>query len=256
MNVAILGCGPAGLIAAHSAVTLGHDVVILSRRVRSETFGAMYLHEPIPAISQGKPEMMIEVSKTGTKWGYAESVYGNREAPVSWDKFEPGPTPGWNLKTAYAELWSRYSDLILNTDITPESIAGLKYDRIFNTIPARAICLDWTHRFDLVKIVVVHGPNPREDNVMWYNGSDFSGSPRWYRYSRINRYESWEFSEQRAPLSLPTAELARGLRVSAGIKPLSTDCDCHPHVVRLGRFGKWNKNVFTHHAYQEVIDAL
>ena len=256
VNVAILGCGPSGLIAAHAAVTKGHDVVILSRRVRSETFGAMYLHEPIPGISQGKPELMIEVSKTGTKWGYAENVYGNREAPVSWDKFEPGPTPGWNLKSAYNELWGMYSDRIVHADLTPERVGELQYDRIFNTVPARAICLDWTHHFESVKIIVVHGPSTATDNTMWYNGSDYPGAPNWYRHSVINGYESWEFSERRAPLKIPTAELARGLRVSAGIKPISTDCDCHPRVFRLGRFGRWNKNVFTHHAYQEVVDAL
>jgi hypothetical protein len=256
VKVAILGCGPSGLIAAHAAVTAGHDVIILSRRVRSETFGAMYLHEPIPDISASTPDMMIEVSKTGTKWGYAENVYGDREAPVSWDRFEPGSTPGWDLRVAYLSLWRRYSSLIEDTTLTPESVADLKYDRIFNTVPANMICLNWAHLFTSTKIVVFHGPTASTENVMWYNGSEFPGAPTWYRYSRINRYTSWEYSERRAPKQVPTDMLIDGLRVTAGIKPISTDCDCHPHVIRLGRFGKWNKNVFTHHAYMEVRNAL
>jgi len=256
MVVVILGCGPAGLIAAHAAATKGHDVKILSRRVRSEMFGAMYLHEPIPGISPAEPEMEIYVTKTGTREGYAENVYGDPSAEVSWDRFDTGPTPGWDLKEAYKLLWAMYSHLIVDEQIKPENVDQIEADRIFSTIPANALCLDWQHAFESCKIVVFHRPARDEHNLMWYNGSVTPGMPQWYRYSRINRYESWEFSEDQAPKNLPVEVLARGLRVSNGTKPLRTTCDCHPRVFRLGRFGRWNKNVFTHHSYQEVVDAL
>ena len=231
-------------------------MTILSRKQRSEMFGAMFLHEPIPGISPEKPEMTIQVTKNGTRWGYAESVYGDASAEVSWDKFSTGPMHGWHLREAYARLWELYSHLIVETRVTPESVAGIQADYIFTTIPATATCLNWAHSFDSVNIVVIHGPSANEENVMWYNGSEALGMPQWYRYSRINRYESWEFSEARAPKQIPTDVLARGLRVSKGIKPLRTTCNCHPGVIRLGRFGKWDKHAFTHHAYKEVIDAL
>jgi hypothetical protein len=258
LKVAVLGCGPAGLIAAHSAVTMGHEVTVLSRKRRSPMFGAMYLHEPIPMISPLKPEMYIDVHKTGTRQGYAEKVYGDPEAPVSWDIFKEGETPGWDLKAAYAELWERYSDLIEDVQFTPESVSKLsrEFDRVFTTIPATATCLDWRHEFKKVTIDVVHGPTGNEQNIMWYNGSIFHDSPAWYRYSRINRYESWEFGDGQIPANIPTEILIKSVRVSRGMKPLTTTCDCHPDIIRLGRFGKWDKHAFTHHAYLEVRNAL
>jgi len=258
VKVAILGCGPAGMIAAHSASTAGHDVAIFSRKRLSPMFGAMYLHAPIPGISPKQPEMVIEVLKTGTRQGYAEKVYGDPEAPVSWDKFDIGPTPGWNLKKAYHELWRRYQHLIWDMEFTPEMLADWvkEYGRVFSTIPATATCLNWNHEFRKVTIDVVHGPTEDPTNMMSYNGGMFHGAPPWYRYSRINKYESWEFGEGQIPLTIPTEILIKNVRVSRGMKPISTDCDCHPGVVRLGRFGKWDKHAFTHHAYQEVRDAL
>jgi hypothetical protein len=256
MKVAILGCGPAGLIAAHSAATVGHDVVIYSRKRRSITFGAMYLHAPIPDISPDNPEMMIDVNKVGTRWGYAESVYGDPNAEVSWDKFTIGPTPGWDLKSAYSKLWRQYNKLIVDVQVTPESVEGIKADMVFSAIPARSICLDWQHRFDAVNIVVLHGPTTVEENIMVYNGVDLVGMPAWYRYSRIRGYQSWEFSEDHAPTNISTSVLAEGVRVSKGIKPLRTTCTCHPNVVRIGRFGKWDRHAFTHHGYEEVRSAL
>jgi len=257
VRVAILGCGPAGLIAAHSAVTAGHDVTVISHKRRSPTFGAMFLHEPIPDISPKNPEMEIEVTKTGTREGYAEKVYGDPNVPVSWDRFNGGPTSAWSLRYAYGKLWDLYSDLIQDLPLTPQTVSQIVgYDMIFSTIPATALCLDWRHKFDKVTIMVIHTPTKREGNSMWYNGSIFNGAPKWYRYSCINSYESWEFSKSLAPEVVRTEEIARGLRINQGIKPLRTTCDCHPEIVRLGRFGKWDKNVFTHHGYQEVRDAL
>lgn len=221
-------------------------------------FGAMYLHEPIPLISPTQPEMMIEVVKTGTRQGYAEKVYGDPNAEVSWDKFNTGPTPGWDLKLAYAELWERYSDLIEDATFTPETVGKLtrEFDRVFTTIPATATCLDWRHNFEKVTIDVVHGPTNNDQNTMWYNGGIFLGAPPWYRYSRIQKYESWEFGEGQIPEQIPTNVLIKNVRVSRGMKPLRTTCNCHPEIVRLGRFGKWDKHAFTHHAYEEVRNAL
>ena len=258
MKVAILGCGPAGLIAAHSAITGKHDVTILSRKRRSPMFGAMFLHAPIPGISPSRPELYIDIMKTGTKQGYAEKVYNDPMAEVSWDKFAVGVMPGWDLRTAYAELWLRYSDLIVDTQFTPESVSAIpaNFDRVFTTIPASATCLEWRHSFDKAVIDVIHGPTQREYNQMWYDGSMYRGAPAWYRYSRINGYEAWEFGEGQIPKTIPTEILIKDLRVSRGIKPLRTTCDCHPEIVRLGRFGQWDKHAFTHHAYEEVRNAL
>src|SRR5262245_4664497 len=118
MKVAIFGCGPSGLIAAHAAATLGHDVAIFSRKKFSKTFGAMYLHEPIHRVSPRDPEMEIRIIKFGSRQGYAANVYGDPNAEVSWDKFHNGSSPGWDLAEAYRKLWALYEGLIVDMDLS------------------------------------------------------------------------------------------------------------------------------------------
>ena len=260
MKVAVLGCGPTGMIAAHAAATLGHDVAIISRRLYSATFGAMYLHIPIPGISPDKPEMEIKVVKLGTREGYAENVYNDRNAEVSWDKFNDGPTPGWDLALAYEKLWRKYESRIIDVNITGSKIAQVvdEYDIVFSTIPQNSICEDWSHKFESVEICVLHGPNKQagEANVMYYNGLTPNGLGSWYRYSLIRGYQSWEYSALHTPAYILHRYPRDGITFTHGIKPLSTNCMCHPEIWRLGRFGKWNKHTFTHHGYEEVSNAL
>lgn len=262
MKVAILGCGPTGLIAAHAAATLGHEVTIFSRRVKSKTFGAMYLHEPIPGVSPTEPELEVHIVKLGTREGYARNVYGDPKAEVSWDKFRDGPTPGWDLSATYSRLWGMYDDRIMGIDLTGPSIdrIGEKYQRVFSTIPTQTtICRDWAHKFEKVEICVVHGQGDPEDrSYMYYNGFDPDNisigiGSGWYRYSVIRGYHSWEYAKKMLPYGIKFPD---NLNITYGIKPLRTDCDCRPWIHRLGRFGKWHKHAFTHHAYSEVRNAL
>jgi hypothetical protein len=39
-------------------------------------------------------------------------------------------------------------------------------------------------------------------------------------------------------------------------KPISTDCDCYPHVLRTGRFGAWKNEVWVDTAYWDTYTAL
>jgi len=254
VRVAILGCGPAGLIAAYAAEEAGHRVVVYSTKRKSTIFGAQYLHEPILGISDPNAEMEINITKIGTREGYAENVYGNRDAPVSWDKFHNGWDAGWDLKKVYENLWHRFEPRIVDVVISKRTVEHIMamFDRTFSTIPIKMLCDVWGHSFTSASIWVVHGP-ARGENMMVYNGLAPNGIPSWYRYSLINNYQSWEYAERHTP---QPQWVASNLTVSEGIKPLHTDCDCHPEIVRFGRFGRWNKNVFTHHSYQEVLDAL
>src|SRR4051794_36471109 len=114
MDVAVLGCGPAGLLSAHAAILGGCDVLVYSIKQKSPMNGAQYLHSPIPELTSQDPDAIIRYAKVGTRAGYATKVYGHPEAPCSWDKFEEGPRPAWSLSDSYEELWSRYGDLIID----------------------------------------------------------------------------------------------------------------------------------------------
>jgi hypothetical protein len=271
MNEAIiLGCGPAGLLAAHAATLRGYDPVIISNKNRSLIFAAMYLHRSIPHITPNAPELEIDVVKVGCREGYAENVYGDPTAPVSWDKFEPGPTPGWNMAKAYDALWKKYSDKIVDKNVNVgmlNRLASLSVP-VFSTIPATHTCDDPNHRFEKQKIWVLHGPAGRfmkkgiGSDTMYYNGYTLDGRYgmigfEWYRYSQLNGYQSWEYASDDPPRNLEAGKQQDGnMTLSLGYKPLRTDCDCHPGIRRLGRFGRWDKSVLSHHVFEEVYDAL
>src|SRR5262245_15995908 len=92
IRVVVLGCGPAGLLAAHAASLYGCDVRILSIRQPSIISGAQFLHEHIPGVT-GDIDGHVLFMKAGTAGGYAKKVYGNSRIPTSWDLWEPESRP-------------------------------------------------------------------------------------------------------------------------------------------------------------------
>lgn len=265
-EVAIIGCGPAGLLAAHAVAEVGHKPVIYSMRRQSQIFGAQYLHRAIPGITPEQPELTIEVIKNGTSEGYRRNVYGDRDVSVSWDKYQDGEVQGWDMSRAYEALWRKYSAGMYNVAILSDNIKYLlaQYQLVFTTMPAPVACRTGGHTFDRCPIWVLHGPMDehrllRDTHLMYYNGfppdasvGDIVG-PDWYRYSQINGYQSWEYSKK------PKGVWREGRTISEGFKPLATNCDCwkgYDNLWPLGRFGKWKKETLTHHAYEEAQYAL
>jgi hypothetical protein len=249
-NVAIIGCGPAGLMAAHAAVESGREPIIYSPKVKSTIFGAMFLHRSIPGITPDEPELNIRIRKIGSKEGYARKVYGSPYHPVSWDKFESGGLPAWSLGRAYDKLWEMYNDLIIDQEIKHWDVWSMQQNLlVLCTAPAPKLCRNPNHEFRGQKIWVLVENDPREKRPeMVYDGRD---NYDWYRYSHINGTKAWEYSK---PVPLYRHHIYR--EVLEGVKPLGNDCDCHPGLIRLGRFGKWEKDILTHHAYEEARALL
>lgn len=262
MSVAVLGSGPAALLAALAVRQVAGIVPdIYSQGVKSEMFGAMYLHMPIPLLNDpDKPDHKIAVFKNGTREGYAQKVYGDPNAPVSWDHYKNGYVYGWSLTKTYNILWD-YFPHHTQVDLGAHDIPNLcsSYEHILSTVPAPVLC-GVGHKFFSKKIWILHGATitgdealARDHDIMEYNGED---STAWYRYSQINGYSAYEYTTE------PDEEEA-GRRpsytVSKGVKPLRHTCICHlqhENFHRLGRFGKWEKGVLTHHAYRDTLDIF
>ena len=248
-RVLILGCGPAGLVAAQAARLHGARVYIASRKQKSFIGGAQYLHEPIPEISDSvQPDGYIRIMMVGSEEGYAQKVYGIADAETSWRNYEDGArVPAWDLRRAYDDLYELFEDHIVNTELDADVIGNvintLEPDLVVSAIPLPALCIDHNHLFTKQNVYVDMDRGLADNVIVW------NGDPRteWYRASRIFSVTGgYEYPDDGTPV--------RNARLIG--KPLDNDCDCWPDIVRTGRYGKWKKDVLVHHSFAQITEAL
>jgi hypothetical protein len=259
VKVAILGCGPAGLIAAEELSTLGHSVNIYSRANKSNIAGAQFIHERLGWYCNKEPDYHVWVEKHGTREGYAENVYGDPKAETSWDNFKVGKMPAWDMRATYDRLWSAWEGRVIDAIIDPFMVdALLEYnDMIFSSVPLTAICRERElHTFQRQPVIIVQGHNEASmpgQQIMHYNGlPPTQDGPLWYRFSSFNGHQSWEYNLWRGEAIEPRG----GWEIVKINKPLRTNCDCFDDVIRIGRYGCWDKKILTHHIQRQVRDAL
>lgn len=264
--VTVLGAGPTGLLAAHAAEMRGWAVTVFSapdadgNPLKSELHGCQYLHRYIPALDLPSAGRRVGYILNGEPDEYRRKVYGeNWSGQVSPDEYGPERThEAWDLRQVYDALWERWQDRIMPSVITPKVAASMAHRKglIFCTIPAQALCTNEEHKF-VTQDIWAMGERVGKDGGPVYPlpfrapemtvlcNSDTA--PRWYRAATVFGVATLEWpAGPKPPVS----------GVAAVRKPLSTDCDCHvtKRWVRLGRYGKWQKGVLVHSAFEEVLD--
>ena len=259
-RIAILGAGPAGLFAAHGAKRYGAEVDIYSKEARKSFMrGAQYLHQPIPGLS-GDP-FLIDYTLEGSVEGYRDKVYGDMSDVLVSPQSLLGIANAWDIREAYDNAWEEYGSAVIDFDFSilnnDQALLDMvdDYDAVFSSIPAKVLCQrPEAHSFlsqkiwstDFVKTTdAFRTPEGRQiDNMVLCSGDP---DDWWYRQSRIQGWENTEFPHNRRPHTDRVWEVE---------KPISTDCDCHPRVWRVGRYGIWRKGVLSHTAYdtaQEIV---
>lgn len=245
-KVTVLGCGPAGLLAAHAFASEGWNVKILSKKQPSRIGGAQYLHRFIPGLTNEEPDGEVTYLKVGTRDGYAEKVYGSAGANVSWDLYDDGQYDIWSLRRLYDHLWTQFEPFIEHAALDPDVVRLVSEEGlVVSSIPAKALCTG-SHTFKYQPVWIIQqqrGIGGIPENLIVYNGLP---ETQHYRYSRIFGVEGWEFSNPSA------SEYDKAVNVK---KPISTDCNCQPSIIRVGRYGKWEKSQLTHHAYEEALEV-
>lgn len=243
MKVAIVGCGPAGLLAAHAAVLADCQPIIYANRVEpSPNARGVYLHSPIPEITGRSPDGVIQFRRVGRREGYAAKVYGDPSARTSWERFN-GQFPAWSIEPAYKRLWNLYGGLVEGWMADPVSMVDLvgEFERVVMTAPLWTICRS-NHDFPSREIWIKDGaPDCVKANEFVYNGEDGCD---WYRASDLfgRRITEYVWDQEGAVY---------------GEKVLPTDCSCWgPDVIRAGRWGEWKPGVLLDHAYHKVCDHL
>lgn len=260
--VAVLGAGPAGLIAAHQAALLGYPVAVLTaagpsgRPEPSKLGGAQFLHEPVPIVNDNMEPTMVSYHLEGSVEGYSRKVYGGDlppgvAVPVSMTNLYDGmQQPAWNLVETYRRLWDLLEPCIQVQEVTSEylakTIAEERFHTIFNSVPAPALCVAG-HQFGSQNVTIANECiiDSLPDNVIFYSGDK---DRSWYRCSRLWGVGGTEWGDGvRPPL--------KGL-VSV-TKPLRTNCTCWlGDVVRVGRFGTWTKGILVNDSMRIVKEVL
>lgn len=268
-RVAILGAGPSGLLAAQAAYERGYDPVIFSRPplgdrlgsvAKSDLHGCQYLHAPVPDPTfAGGPGRPVAYTLRGTSDGYRLKVYGTNDSRIAVSPDEYGqaePHMAWDLRLVYDKLWARWEPKMRPMHITPEEVAiALKgpWVKVLSTVPAPVLCHDPAHQFTAQPIWAMGQREGTQDFpfacppfTVVCNGERDTG---WYRIANVFGMTTVEWAGERKP------PIKGVVRVE---KPVATNCTCHVEagLVRLGRFGKWQKGVLVHTAYTETKALL
>ena len=249
----ILGCGPAGLAAATAVVSSGREAVIISNTDKpSRLYGAQYLHAPIPGYENAS-HVRVSYRLAGTAEQYRRKVYGDAwQGRVSPEDFV-GDHDAWDIRETYERMWK---DLITEqaaglivTKITGGRIpfiTSLSPDIIVSTIPAPSLCCNPAHDFGTYSIWA-NGSTAAEqvasDNEVVCDGTQ---ERPWYRISNVFGYRTTEWASQPH----------KSVHATPVVKPLWTNCNCHPYVLRAGRYGAWEKKRLVHEVYPAVMEAL
>lgn len=240
-------------MAAHAFAMHDHDVLIYSKKRKSEMYGAQYLHAPIPGMTTSAP-VEVTYKLQGTPDAYRTKVYGkDSRTPVSPESLV-GRHLGWDIRGTYHELWLTYGEYVQDYNLSPESFDSLRRatwpDLIVNTVPRPLLCREDAHSFTAQQVWAigdapergVFSPIKVEKNTVICNGES---SPAWYRASTIFGYSTVEW---------PHAVRPPYTGVSQIDKPLRHTCDCWSDVTHLGRFGKWSKGALSHEAFQDALE--
>lgn len=238
----------------------GLEAHVVSKKRKSEMFGAQYLHRPIPEISEDEP-FHVNYIMQGEFSVYREKVYGKDfRGVVSPEEFAGNDHLGWNIRSAYDTLWTRWQDKINDVNFTnSQQVAGLiaeamekGYAHIISTMPAPYLCIDPAHGFSGQDVWAIGDAPERgifSPIVSDLNTVVCSGwwEESWYRKSNILGYNSVEWpANKKVPIE----------GVAKITKPLATNCTCWPNVHRLGRYGKWTKGALSHEAFYETFLGL
>lgn len=283
MTIAILGCGPTGLIAAHACATKGVGFVVLSKKRKSQLFGSQYLHEPIPGIIREEEGEAVKYINIGSPEEYRRKTHGKFwDGIVAPEEFETDHR-AWNIREAYDRLWRRYNQNIIDYSISMRT-KGLHGEPDYSMEhPAKVLQrdLDSNDVFEMIistvprKIWATHGEDyvysegwafgdaPEEGKFVPWGIEDMTihcnGDPDvgYNRLSKVFGYTTveWPIDTADDPALVGATKFLKPLRYNWNHKgpPSPVNNDRWLHV---GRYGKWMKGVVVTDAWHDVNKRL
>jgi hypothetical protein len=247
MKVIVVGCGPAGLAAAHAAVGQYCEVVVYAPKSKRDQIGPLLLQRPIPGINQDHPDFTLrQIVIDGSILDYRYKLYGDVNIGINGDILREH-LPGWDHRKTYDKLWDMYEHIIEHRWVTPDELSRLheQADLVVSTANAQSMCQVSSHNFIAQPIIIARRaslPN-QPDNLTVFNGGDRYD---WVRSAIIGGNASTEW-----PV---TVGFKPGSKLIS--KPIATDCTCFPHILRTGRYGAWKNETWVDTAYWDTFSTI
>ncbi len=262
MNIAILGAGPSGMMAAHAASQCGANVNIFdsnpdqSRR----NSGVYYLHSDCDllldsiTIKQGLLGAHL-MNFDEMKEAYGQKVYGQQVLNTS--VLDPILNPvitGYNAGQAIDRLWDMYGFQVQKQHIDDiQDIWPLlkEFDSVISTIPAYVLYPDFD-KYEFVETSIKVGKAPEDEAFIFYNVNEYCD---WYRCSALFGIFIQEFGlGKKAPDDGQEFGTNKYITVK---KVIGTGVVSNMEGLLLtGRYGAWNKKFLTHDVYYDVLKWL
>lgn len=266
--VAVLGSGPAGLLAAWALMLVGRPTVIFSDGGRSRVGPAQFLHGPLPGIAYASdPDAVVKYVRRGDPEVYRHKAFYTTQVP--WRPWTDGSQPperdAWSMDKMYGALWALFEDNVndnamkVTTEWLDEVQENGTFDGIISSIPKSRLCRrrvvdefssdSKVHRF-LTQDIVIHPEafEGMDDNTVIYDGTK---DRSWYRTSLIFGQGGTEWNaKSRRP---------RGLEPTfTDSKPIWTNCDCvkGQGILCVGRRGKWSVEELAHNAFYDTMTMI
>ena len=258
MKIAIIGAGPAGLLAAWGVYQAGAMPYIIDRDPAyrpDRLFSLQYLHTPCDLPTEGLKTLTLRYDVIDP-FGFPEDwkhLYnfklGRPRDDENSTKFLSGPPQiVWSLKTAYRYLHHEFEGHIHQDNVTWDRIinaADTIHKGVINTAPLDRLlpALPWPHRSLLIK----HGYTPVEDHPEDTCVYNLDPKVPWYRATRLDGGTATEFC------GVPRGEDVKDFQLLRKVVKSDVMPEYLPENLLLtGRWGSWDPAKLTHDAYYDA----
>lgn len=259
MKVAVLGAGPAGLLAAWAVIDTGHEPVVLEKNPHKpdgKTAGVYFLDDKCNLPIRRRE---VEILTSGgqdvveRQRSYERKVYGDLHRETK--PYHVGPTRqvGYDGMQALGLCWDIVHPFIRRQEVADWNEVMRcceEYEVVVNTIPLDVLLPDreWRHQ----RALIYRATAPDEESYVLYNSNPCVS---WYRASAVFGVFTLEYPHG-VRLEDVKKEGSTGtyVRVKKVVdSPLAMPVDLPDNLLLTGRFGAWAPRKNSHHAYYDVV---